>query len=325
MTQLTKSHQNRTIKLAVIMDPIADIEFAHDSTLALLLEASQRDWDLHYLEQSDLSWQDGHTFGQTRPLNVYNNANRWHELGEKITQPLDQFDVILMRKDPPFDMNYIMTTYFLDHAAANGTLVINSPQSLRNANEKFFATHFSHCMAPTLISSNLDLLQTFHAQHSKTIFKPLNLMGGQGIILAEAKETIIQALNQLTNHGQTPIMAQRYLPEIAQGDKRILMIDGEPIPYALARIPKEGSFLGNIAAGGQCKPKELTDRDRWICDQVGPILKQKGLLFVGIDIIGDYLTEINVTCPTCIVEVRQLFQIDAAQKLLDVIEKKLNL
>ncbi|MCP4475871.1 MAG: glutathione synthase [Gammaproteobacteria bacterium] len=317
--------QHNPIKLGVIMDPIASIDFHHDSTLALLLNASKRHWQLHYMEQADLFWHENRAYAESKQLNVYDDNNHWYDFAATATLPLEELDIILMRKDPPFNMNYIMTTYFLDHAAKAGTLVVNSPQALRDANEKFFTTHFAHCMPPTLISSRLDLLQRFHHQHGKVIFKPLDLMGGQGIFLAEPEQDSRATVEKLSHQGQIPIMAQRYLPEISAGDKRILMIDGEPIPYALARIPQPGSFLGNIAAGGCGEPRQLSERDRWICEQVGPTLKQKGLLFVGLDIIGDYLTEINVTCPTCITEFRELFQVDTAEKLLDTLEKKLSL
>lgn len=307
--------------LAIIMDPIADIQFNHDSSLAILLAAQARGWQPHYIEPKDLFWQNGEAYANNKTLVVENNPQDWYQFKQQQVTALKQFTVILMRKDPPFDMDYIMATYFLDHAAAAGGMVVNNPQALRDANEKFFTTHFPQCMPPTLISSSVKQLQQFQQQQQKVVFKPLHLMGGQGIFVAEQQQDCQDQLLTLTDQQHTPILAQRYLPEIKQGDKRILIVNGEVIPHTLARIPPADGFLGNLAAGGQATAGEFTDRDQWICQQIAPTLKQIGLMLVGVDIIGDYLTEINVTCPTCLVEFKQLFSVDVADYLLQHIEK----
>jgi glutathione synthase len=227
-----------------------------------------------------------------------------------------------MRKDPPFDLEYIYSTYILEHAERLGTIVVNSPAALRNVNEKFFITHFPECIAPTQVSRNMDFLLNFIAKHGDTIIKPLDGMGGQGIFRVSASDPNTKViLETITKNETSYVMAQKYLPEISAGDKRILLINGEPVPYVLARIPAEGEFRGNLARGGRGKGLELSKRDRWICQQVGPKLREMGLFFVGLDVIGDYLTEINITSPTCIRELDSLYNINISEQLMGVLEK----
>jgi len=306
------------MKLAVIMDPIAHISFHHDTTFAILLAAQKRHWQLHYMEQKDLFWHQGIAYSLTRQLTVYPHQTHQYTLSDQTPTPLIDFDIIFMRKDPPFNMNYIMTTYFLDHAEKNGVIVINSPQGLRDSNEKFITTFFPQCIPPTLISCCPRLLLAFHQQHQTVVFKPLDVMGGRGIFMAKACDNITKKIALLSKNYQKPIIAQQYLPEITtQGDKRIILIDGEVMPYALTRYPKSGNFLANMAAGGIAKACLINEHDRWICRQIAPSIKEKGLFFVGIDIIGQYLTEINVTSPTGVVEINRFFNINLCDILLD--------
>tara|TARA_B100000446_G_scaffold52004_4_gene48125 strand:+ start:21517 stop:22461 length:945 start_codon:yes stop_codon:yes gene_type:complete len=311
------------MKLGVVMDPIEDITFVKDTTLGLLLAASARDYSLYYMQQSDLYLDDGQPKALVQALSVHDNPEHWFDLGEKETIDLDQLDAVLMRKDPPFDNEYIYSTYILEAAEAKGTLIVNNPQSLRDCNEKVFATQFPQCCPPVVVSRNNDILRQFHQQHGDVIFKPLDGMGGAGIFRCKADDPNIGViLETLTLFGQQQIMAQRFIPEIKAGDKRILVIDGEPVPYSLARVPAEGETRGNLAAGGQGVPQPLTDRDRWIVEQVAPTLKAKGLIFVGLDVIGDYLTEINVTSPTCARELDRAYDTNIGGRLMDAIEAR---
>lgn len=307
------------------MDPISTIKPNKDSTLAMLLEAQQRGWQLHYMEQGDLFMRDGRAFATVRNLAVQDDVNHWYDFNsEAQVMPLEVLDTILMRKDPPFDMEYIYTTFLLENAEAAGVLIVNKPQSLRDANEKMFTSWFPQCCPPTLISRNMNQIRAFLHEQSDIILKPLDGMGGASIFrLTEKDPNIAVTLEMLTQHQQQFIMAQRYIPEINKGDKRILMVDGEPLPYALARIPAQGETRGNLAAGGQGIGIELSDHDRWICSQVSETLKEKGLMFVGLDVIGNYLTEINVTSPTCIRELDHLYSLNISAKLMDVIEEKI--
>lgn len=313
-----------TITLGIIMDPIAHIKPYKDTSFALLLKAQSYGWNIHYLEQQDLFLKYGIPWGRTRSLAVQDTPKDWYSLGNVIEQPLDQFDILLMRKDPPVDMEYIYTTNMLDHVEQNGTLVVNRPQSLRDANEKLFATWFPQCMAPTLVSCYESQLKAFTEEQGTVVFKPLDSMGGENIFKSHAEDPNLTVIIEiLTSHGKRPIMVQRYIPEIIdEGDKRIILINGEPIPYALARIPPNGQFRGNLAAGGTGMAVKLTERDRWICAQIGPILREKGLFFVGIDVIGDYLTEINVTSPTCVRELEAQTNIDISGKILDTLAQQ---
>lgn len=314
----------KPLKLGVVMDPIQLIHVKKDSTLAMLLEAQKRNYILYYMEQKDLFVKDGAVFGNMRQLKVHDDSRHWFDFMSSETQALPHLDVILMRKDPPFDVEYIYTTYLLELAEAKGVLVANKPQSLRDANEKFFTTWFSQCTPELLITRDATLLHEFIRQYCDVVLKPLHGMGGGSIFKLTAGDPNINVvIEMLTRDGQSYIMAQRFIPQITEGDKRILLIDGEPIPFALARIPKAGEIRGNLAAGGTGKGVPLTKKDYWICEQLGPTLREKGLMFVGIDVIGEYLTEINVTSPTCIRELESLFDINICGKLFDCIEAKL--
>lgn len=318
---------NKKIKLAVIMDPIQQIKVHKDSSFAMLLEAQKRGWPLYYIEQSDMFIQDGRTMVKWRALEVVDQAVDYFSFKASGLSPLDELaDVLLMRKDPPFDMEYIYSTYMMDLAEQRGVLMVNKPQSLRDANEKLFTSYFPQCCTPMLVSRSMQDLRDFVTQYEDVIVKPLDQMGGASIFrLQPNDQNLSVVLENMTNFGQQSIMAQKYIPEIATlGDKRILIVDGVPIPYALARIPQKGETRGNLAAGGSGVGVPLTDRDKWICDQVSETLKDKGLIFVGIDVIGDYLTEVNVTSPTCIRELDTLFDLNIAGNLMDAIEHRLN-
>ncbi|AIR88394.1 glutathione synthase [Pseudomonas cremoricolorata] len=309
-----------SVRLGIVMDPIASISYKKDSSLAMLLAAQARGWSLFYMEQRDLYQGEGKARARMRPLKVFADPTRWFELGEEQDSTLDELDVVLMRKDPPFDMEFIYSTYLLEQAEADGVLVVNRPQSLRDCNEKLFATLFPQCTAPTLVSRRADVIREFAARHGDVILKPLDGMGGASVFRhRQGDPNLSVILETLTLHGQQQIMAQAYLPAIVDGDKRILMIDGEPVPYCLARIPASGETRGNLAAGGRGEARPLTERDRWIAAQVGPTLREKGLLFVGLDVIGDSLTEINVTSPTCIREIDAAFGLDIGGQLMDAI------
>jgi glutathione synthase len=312
------------IKLGVLMDPIGSIKPHKDSTLAMLLEAQSRGWHLYYMEMNDLFMEDGISFGRMRNIEVSDDPLDWYTLQPEQITPLSDLDVVLMRKDPPFDMEYIYATYLLQRAEELGTLIVNRPQSLRDANEKLFTAWFSQCCPPTLISRNTTQIREFLHRHGDIIVKPPEGMGGSSIFrIREGDPNTNVILETLTGNDSHLAMAQRFIPEISHGDKRILMIDGEPVPYALARVPPPGENRGNLAAGGRGEGVPLSERDRWICSEVGPTLKQKGLMFVGIDVIGDYLTEINVTSPTCIRELDALYELNIASQLMDCIAKKL--
>ena len=314
-----------TIKLGVVMDPIADINYKKDTTLAMLWAAQARDWQLFYMEQKDLYLQDGEARASMSRLTVFHDPDGWYNMKEAEDQPLADLDVILMRKDPPFDNEYIYSTYILEDAERKGSLIVNRCQGLRDSNEKVFATQFPECCPPLLVSRDKERLRTFHREHKDVIFKPLDGMGGISIFRAkEGDPNVSVILETLTEHGQQTIMAQRYIPEIVDGDKRILMINGEVVPYCLARVPLAGELRGNLAAGGTGRAQPLSDRDRWIAEQVAPFLRERGILFAGLDVIGDYLTEINVTSPTCIREIDAGYDLDIAGDLMDCIAEELN-
>lgn len=312
------------VSLGVVMDPIADIKFYKDTTLALLLAAQERGWDLHYMEQKDLYLLQGEARASTRNLFVADNGDSWFELGLHEDKKLGDLDVIIMRKDPPFDNEYVYSTYVLEAAQNQGALVVNDPRSLRDCNEKIFATQFPQCCPPVLVSRDMLRLREFHKQHGDVIFKPLDGMGGSRIFRCRHDDPNVGViLETLTEFASQTIMAQRYIPAISEGDKRILVVDGEPIPYCLARIPAKGETRGNLAAGGTGVAQPLTDQDYWIVEQVAPTLKAKGLLFVGLDVIGNYLTEINVTSPTCAREIDRAYDTGIGSRLIDAIERKL--
>jgi len=312
------------MRLGVIMDPIGSINYKKDSTLAMLLAAARRGWQLQYLEPPDLFLAQGEARGLMRPLQVRADPDDWFTLGAVADRPLADLDVILMRRDPPFDMEYIYATYLLELAEAAGSLVVNRPRSLRDANEKLFTAWFPRCTPPTLVSCRADLIRPFLDEHGDIVLKPLDAMGGASIFRVTRDDPNIGVIIEtLTHDGQRQIMAQRFLPEISAGDKRILLIDGEPVPYALARLPAEGETRANLALGGRGVGVELSERDRWICQQVAPTLRDKGLLFVGLDVIGDYLTEVNVTSPTCIRELDEQYGLDIGGQLMDAIATRL--
>ena len=326
-------------KIAFVMDPIESLNLKKDSTLAMIRACQTRDQEVFYVRQEDLFLWEGEVCGQFKPIRLSDafvtsldpaqagteGGTDWVEVGEEVRRPLADMDVIMMRKDPPFDMEFIYTTYLLERAEEQGVLVVNKPQSLRDCNEKFFATAFPQCGPDLVVSRRHDILREFHANYRNVVLKKLDGMGGASIFrIMDDDPNLSVVLETLTEGEKSQIMAQVYLPEIADGDKRILLIDGEPIPYALARIPSAGETRGNLAAGGTGEGRPLTERDQWIAEQVGPELKKRGLVFVGIDVIGDYLTEVNVTCPTCIRELDTQFSLDIAGKLIDTILAKLN-
>jgi glutathione synthase len=321
---VTEKRSTMSKKLGVVMDPIGAINFHKDSTLAMLLAADKRGWQLYYMEQGDLFLQDGRCHARLAQLEVRADENDWFTLSDATTAPLDELDVVLMRKDPPVNMEFIYTTLLLERAEAHGTLVVNKPAAIRNANEKLYTAWFPQCCTPTRVSRDMRLLKDFHAEHGDIIVKPLDGMGGASIFRVQQQDPNLNViLETITGNGTISAMAQRYIPEITAGDKRILMIDGKPFPHALARIPASGETRGNLAAGGRGEGVDLSKRDRWICAQVGPALREQGLLFVGLDVIGDYLTEINVTSPTCIRELDKLYNADIADQLMDAIDTRL--
>ena len=309
--------------IGVVMDPISTINYKKDTSLALLLAARDRGWRLWYMEQSDLYLDAGQARARMRPLEVRETADDFYTLGTPEDKDLADLDAILMRKDPPFDMEFVYTTHLLENAERRGTLIVNRCASLRDCNEKLYATEFPQC-CPTLIVSRDPLqLRAFHQQHGDVVFKPLDGMGGSSIFrVREGDPNLSVILETLTQNGQQTIMGQVYLPDIINGDKRILMVNGEPIPYALARVPLAGETRGNLAAGGSGRVQALTDRDRWIAEQVGPDLRSRGLLFVGLDVIGEHLTEINVTSPTCLREIEAEASPNIAAKLMACIESE---
>jgi glutathione synthase len=310
-------------RLGVVMDPIAAIAYAKDSTLAMLLAAQARGFALAYLEQRDLMLRDGVAYGRTRPLTVRADPAGWFTLGEPVTEPLSALECILMRKDPPFDTEYIYTTYILERAEAAGVLVVNRPQGLRDMNEKVYTAWFPQCCAPTLISRDMGEIAAFLREHGPIVVKPLDGMGGRSIFVLQAGDHNARVVFEtLTDYGQRFAIAQRYIPDIATtGDSRVLLIDGEPVPYALARIPSPEDHRGNLAAGAKGVGRALNDRDRWLAREIGPALAARGMLFVGLDVIGGYVTEINVTSPTGIRELDKQFGIDIGALLIAAVER----
>ena len=312
-----------TLKIGIVMDPIQDINYKKDSSLAMLWAAQDKGWDIWYMEQQHLYIDNGVAMAQMAPLTVARDPQNFYQLGEQQSLELASLDIILMRKDPTFNNEFMYSTHLLEMAERLGTLVVNPPQKLRDCNEKLFATQFPQCCPEVLVSRDSAQLKAFHAKHKDVIFKPLDGMGGTSIFRVQADGVNLGViLETVTKYDTEMIMAQKFIPEISEGDKRILMIDGEPVAYALARIPTNGETRGNLAVGGRAEGRELTDRDRWICQQIGPSLREQGLLFVGIDVIGDYLTEINVTSPTCIRELNDQYGLDIGADLMDAIEAK---
>ncbi len=323
MSETDKS-STRILKTGVVMDPIGDIKSYKDSSFAMLLEAQRRGHALYYMEPGDLVAKDGRVFAGMQKLEVRDNTTDWFSLTDVGNKPLDELDIVLMRRDPPFDMDYIYATYMLELAEKAGTLIINRPQSLRDANEKFFINNFPQCCVPMMISSRSDLIREFVTQHRHCVVKPLDGMGGESVFqVSDTDMNLNVILETITRHDSTAVMAQRYIDEISQGDKRILVVNGEPVPYALARFAVKGDFRGNLAKGGSSKGVPLSERDRWICSQVAPELKKRGILFAGLDVIGDWLSEVNVTSPTCIRELDDEFGLNIAGQLFDAVEAML--
>ncbi len=306
------------------MDPIDAINPKKDSTLAMMQAAQARGWQVSVFTQADLYIEDGEVSVLVSDVTLFDDSSKWFEILNRRTIKATEFNCILMRKDPPFDMEYIYATYLLEIIEKTGTPVLNRPGSIRDCNEKLFALQFPQCIPSHLVSRNQEKLKSFHQKHGDVIYKPLDGMGGASIFRAVSNEHNLSVIIEtLTQHGQVQTMAQRYIPAITKGDTRILLINGEPVPFGLARVPGKGETRGNLAAGGKAVGRELTDRDHYICEQVGPVLKEKGLYFVGIDVIGDYLTEINVTCPTCIRELDASFDLDIAGDYMQFIESEI--
>ena len=313
----------RMLDVAVVMDPIATIGIAKDSTFAMLLEAQRRGHRLHFVRPGGLALRDGRAMAACAPLSVTDDPAGWFALGAFAEIPLGDMDAVLMRTDPPVDANYLHDTQILSLAQREGTLIVNDPQGLRDLNEKLGAFLFPECCPPTLVSRDIAALRAFVADHGDCVLKPLDGMGGRSIFRVRSGEDNLNViLETLTGNGHAQALAQRYVPEIVDGDKRILLVDGEPVPYCLARIPQGDEFRGNLATGGRGEGRPLTERDRWIAAQVGPELKRRGMLFVGLDVIGDWLTEVNVTSPTCIRELDKQFGLNIAGLLFDAIEAR---
>lgn len=314
------------IKLGIVMDPISEINIKKDSSFAMLMAAQERGYQLFYMEMADLALVNGVAMATMRPLTVMNDASQWFELGDAKDTPLSELDVILMRKDPPFDTEFIYATYMLERAEEQGVLIVNKPQSLRDANEKLFTAWFSQFTPQTIVTRDAKRIRAFHQAQGDIILKPLDGMGGTSIFRVKQDDPNLGVIIEtLTHYGQQYAMAQAFIPEITQGDKRILVVDGEPVPYALARIPMKGETRGNLAAGGSGVAQPLSESDWNIARAIGPELRRRGLIFVGLDVIGDKLTEINVTSPTCIREIQAAFPVDITAMLMDAIEARIKI
>lgn len=314
-----------SVDLGIVMDPINTIKTTKDSSFAMLLEAQRRNWNLWYMEMNDLFLLENQPMARMKQLRVQDDPLHWFEFTSEKTASLSGLDTILMRKDPPFDMEYIYATYLLEQAEAHGSLIVNCPRALRDANEKLYTSWFPGCAPPTLVSRNHQDFNGFLEKYGDIILKPLGGMGGESIFrLTQGDPNTNVILETLTDKQSRYAMAQKFIPEISAGDKRILVVDGEAVPWALARVPQAGENRGNLAAGASAHGIELTERDHWIAAQVAPRLKEAGILFAGLDVIGDYLTEINVTSPTCIRELDAIYNLNISAVLMDRIEKKLN-
>lgn len=312
------------IKLGVVMDPIESINIKKDSTFAMMLEAQKRGWEVHYMQMNDLSMEQGKALARTKVVTLEQNPEKWFEVVSEQEIALADLDAVLMRKDPPFDTEYIYATYILERAEVEGCLIVNKPQSLRDCNEKLFTAWFPEHTPTTLVTRRADQIKAFQEKHGDVILKPLDGMGGSSIFrVKQGDPNLSVIIETLTGLGNNYCMAQTFVPDISNGDKRILVVDGEPMPYCLARIPAKGETRGNLAAGGRGEARPLSDTDWAIARAVAPTLKEKGLIFVGLDIIGDKLTEINVTSPTCIREIEAAFDINISGKLMDAIEARL--
>jgi glutathione synthase len=314
----------KQMHLAVVMDPIESIKPKKDTTLAMMLAAQCRGWRLSYLELRDLWLRDGVAFGRARPVEVRDDPRDWFTRGEPATLRLGDFDAILMRKDPPFDTEYIYATYILERAEAAGALVVNRPQGLRDMNEKVYTAWFPECCAPTLITRDMADMHAFLREHGRSVCKPLHGMGGRSIFVLEAGDKNASVVFEtLTEYGTRYAITQRYIPDIVTtGDARVILVDGEPVPYALARIPSAADNRGNLAAGAEGVGRPLDERDRWLAGRIGPVLRERGMLFVGLDVIGGFVTEINVTSPTGVREIDRQFGTDVAGLLMDALARR---
>ncbi len=312
------------IKLGIVMDPISQVKVAKDSSMAMMLEAQKRGYEIYYMEMQDLYLDQGQARANTQRVKVFDDSNHWYELYEQQDMALSDLDAILMRKDPPFDTEFIYATYMLERAEVEGTLIVNKPQSLRDCNEKLFTAWFADLTPRTLVTRNDKQVRAFHQELKDIIIKPLDGMGGSSIFrIKENDANVGVIIETLTNHGQQYAMVQEYMPEIVDGDKRILIVNGEPMPYCLARIPAQGETRGNLAAGGRGVARPLSPSDKLIAETIAPELKKRGLYFVGLDVIGDKVTEINVTSPTCIREIEAAYPINISGKLMDAIEENI--
>jgi glutathione synthase len=315
----------KALKVGIVMDSIESITPKKDSSLAMLLEASRRDAEIHYFEQQDLQMLSGTAIGRSTRLAVRDDNDDWFDFGEQREVELGDLDAILMRKDPPFDMEYVYTTYILDRAALAGAMIVNAPQALRDMNEKAYTAWFPDCTPLTLVTRSMKEMKAFLVEHGRIVVKPLDGMGGRSIFVIQHGDNNANVIFEtLTDYGQQFAMAQVFIPEITLGDKRILLINGEPVPYALARIPTGDDNRGNIVAGASTKGQPLSDSDLRICAEVGPVLRDQGVLFAGIDVIGDYMTEVNVTSPTGIRELDRQFDLNIAGLMFDAIEAQLS-
>ncbi len=313
-----------SISLGIVMDPIHSINIKKDTSFAMLLDAQSRGYQIFYMEMGDLFLQQGKPMAKMRPLQVKQDPQNWFELGESRHTCLAELDVILMRKDPPFDSEFLYATHMFSLAEQAGTLVVNRPSSLRDYNEKLFTSWFPELIPPTLVTSQKELIKEFHRTHKDIICKPLDGMGGTSIFRVKEDGNNLGVISEtLTNNGKRYAMFQRYMPQIKDGDKRILIVDGQVVPYCLARLPSEGETRGNLAAGGTGRPQPLSESDIQIAEQIAPILVEQGLLFVGLDVIGDKITEINVTSPTCVQEIQRAYNINITGMLFDAIERRL--
>jgi len=316
--------QFEKIKLGIVMDPIAEVKVAKDSSMAMMLEAQKRGYEIYYMEMQDLYLDQGQGRASTQKIKVFDDADHWYELSDPQDIALSDLDAILMRKDPPFDTEFIYATYMLERAEVEGTLIVNKPQSLRDCNEKLFTAWFADLTPRTLVTRNDKQIRSFHQELKDIIIKPLDGMGGSSIFrIKEEDANVGVIIETLTNHGQQYAMVQEYMPEIVDGDKRILIVNGEPMPYCLARIPAQGETRGNLAAGGRGVARPLSPSDKLIAETIAPELKKRGLYFVGLDVIGDKVTEINVTSPTCIREIEAAYPINISGKLMDAIEENI--
>ncbi|BDU38682.1 glutathione synthase [Vibrio nigripulchritudo] len=311
------------IKIGIVMDPISSINIKKDSSFAMMLEAQRRGWEIHYMEMNDLHLDQGTPIADTKVVSLKEDPTGWYEFKSEQTIELSELDAVLMRKDPPFDTEFIYATYILERAEEKGTLIVNKPQSLRDCNEKLFTAWFPELTPTTIVTRKAEKIREFQEKHGDVILKPLDGMGGASIFrVKQGDPNVSVIIETLTNHAQNYAMAQTFVPDISNGDKRILVVDGEPMPYCLARIPAKGETRGNLAAGGRGEARPLSETDLQIANTVAPTLKEKGLIFVGLDVIGDKLTEINVTSPTCIREIEAAFDISITGKLMDAIERR---